>query len=330
MNRISLERYLLGLDEVPRGWPAEALKAQAVAARTYLLWTLDQPPAGASARYGFDICASTECQVFSGADVVAEPDGPAWARAVEGTAGQAVLYGGSPILARYHSTSGGRTFANERGFPGEPSYPYLRAVPSTTETGSSLYRWEVSIPLEHVGVMVRKAGWSKPSFGSLEGVTTPPTAPAFNPDVVFEHRRARVVRSADEFRTLAAKLAPKLWPRLYPSRAPTSSGRLPETLPSERYESETRSGTVVFRGRGWGHGVGLSQWGAYGLAQKGFGYAEILAHYYPGTKLGAADTNQPIDVGLAWGRRLAMVEGNFRVTDGRGRTIGSSVGGAWT
>ena len=68
-NRLGLEKYLLGLNEVPTDWPTEALKAQAVAARTYALWTLAQPPGGSAAIYGFDICASIECQVFSGAAV---------------------------------------------------------------------------------------------------------------------------------------------------------------------------------------------------------------------------------------------------------------------
>jgi SpoIID/LytB domain protein len=329
VNRISLEQYLLGLDEVPRTWPAEALRTQAVAARTYALWTLDHPRGGASARFGFDICASTECQVFSGADVVGAPEGLPWARAVEDTAGRSVFYGGRPILARYHSTSGGRTFSNQRGFPGERSYPYLRSVPSTTETGSSLYRWKVALPLRHVETILRGAGWWKSSFGALVNVATERRPPLFNPDVVFAGTRRKVVHSADDFRTVAAELAPRRWPRLYPSPAQTASGRLPETLPSERYRVETRSGAAVFEGRGWGHGVGLSQWGAHGLALRGATYRDILSHYYPGTKIRSTDTGRPIAVGLAWGRRTVTVEGNFKVIDGHDRTIGGSAGGRW-
>src|SRR5665809_115587 len=103
VNRLALERYLLGLAEVPPDWPAEALKAQAIAARTYALNTLDRPPAGAAATYGFDICASVECQVFTGAEILQQSDGQRWADAVGATAGEAILYEGRPILARYHS-----------------------------------------------------------------------------------------------------------------------------------------------------------------------------------------------------------------------------------
>src|SRR5687768_4829719 len=111
-NRLSLERYLLGLAEVPRSWPGGALKPQAVAARTYALYTLRQPTAGSAADYGFDICASVQCQVFSGADVVESLGGVRWREAVASTQGVAVLYDGEPILARYHSTSGGQTLDN--------------------------------------------------------------------------------------------------------------------------------------------------------------------------------------------------------------------------
>src|SRR5688572_5062695 len=107
INSLSLERYLLGLNEVPTTWPTEALRAQAVAARTYALHTLAQPPGGDAAVYGFDICATVECQVFSGADVLSLPSGESWAQAVRDTEGVAILYDGQPILARYHSTSGG-------------------------------------------------------------------------------------------------------------------------------------------------------------------------------------------------------------------------------
>ncbi|MBA3290978.1 MAG: SpoIID/LytB domain-containing protein, partial [Actinobacteria bacterium] len=105
-NRLPLERYLLGLAEVPVDWPEEALKAQAIAARTYALRTLAQPAAGAAATYDFDICASIECQVFSGAAVLQQTDGQRWANAVRATADEAILHEGEPILARYHSVSG--------------------------------------------------------------------------------------------------------------------------------------------------------------------------------------------------------------------------------
>jgi stage II sporulation protein D len=144
---LALERYLLGLREVPLDWPMEALRAQAVAARTYALWTLATERAGAAEVYGFDICASDQCQVFSGADVIAAPDGDRWRRAVKSTVRRVAVYGGEPILARYHSTSGGRTLTNSEAFPGDPDLPYLRSVPSPHEEESPLFRWTVSFEL---------------------------------------------------------------------------------------------------------------------------------------------------------------------------------------
>jgi len=337
-NRIPLERYLLGLQEVPLGWPREALRAQAVAARTYVLWGLARPPAGAAGVYGFDICASDECQVFSGADVAAQPDGAAWKDAVASTRGVAVLYAGEPILARYHSTSGGRTFDNALVFEDEPAYPYLRSVRSDTEGASPLYRWEVVFRLPDLQRMLERAGWWTRQDGRLKEVSTSRDARLYDPDVVLRGggrttggaRAAAKRYSAGDLRELLGRLAPRLRPALYPSPAPTVSGRLPETLPSERFEVATGDGMVLVRGSGWGHGVGLSQWGAYGLASNGGSYESILEHYYTGTTVGPAPELGEVEVGLDWGRDSYRVEGSFDIVGERGQTVVKGATKVWS
>ncbi len=329
-NRLPLERYLLGLNEVPAEWPVEALRAQAVAARTYALWTLREPPGGAAAVYGFDICASVQCQVFSGAEVVATEDGPRWAQAVEGTAGEAILYGGAPILARYHSTSGGLTLANPQAFPGEPDYPYLRPRSSTTEIASPLYRWVVEFRLGDLQAILGRAGWWNRSLGRLRRVGTIPSRTGLHyPDVIFAGTRGDLTRTAEELREVVRTVAPEMFPARYPSRAPTTSGRLPETFPSNRLQIETRNKTVTVLGRGWGHGVGMSQWGAHGLARAGASYGEVLAHYYSGVTIEDVPDPGPIEVGVDWGRRSVRVAGSFRIEDGRGRTLVRRALGTW-
>lgn len=330
-NRLSLERYLLGLNEVPPGWPEEALRAQAVAARTYALWTLSRPRAGAAATYGFDICASVECQVFSGADVVATPDGRRWAGAVESTAGEAVLYDGAPILARYHSTSGGVTLDNSEAFHGEPDYPYLQGVPSTTEQGSPLYRWTVRFPLGHLEAMLSAGGLWTGAYGALRSAVTVRSSSGFHyPDVVLRGTRKSLRIEAEALRDVARTHGPALYPDVYPSRWLTTSGRLPETLPANRIEIVTKKGVAEVTGRGWGHGTGMSQWGAHGLATQGASYEEILRHYYTGTTVGRVDAPASISVGVAWGRTSVVATGAFDVVDGNGKVAVRDALGSWT
>lgn len=330
-NRLPLERYLLGLQEVPPSWPEEALRAQAVAARTYALWTLSRPRAGAAATYGFDICASVECQVFSGADVVATPDGRRWAAAVAATADEAVLYEGVPILARYHSTSGGATLDNPQAFPGEPDYPYLQGVPSRTEQGSPLYRWTVRFPLDHLQAMLSSGGVWTSSHGRLRRAVSVPSSSGFHyPDVVLTGTKKNLRIDAESLRDIVRTHGPALYPGVYPSRWFTTSGRLPETLPANRIEVVTRERVAVVTGRGWGHGTGMSQWGAHGLAQQGATYREILAHYYTGTTVGEVDAPASISVGVDWGRSSVVATGAFDVVDGRGQVAVRDALGSWT
>ncbi len=330
VNRLPLERYVLGLNEVPPEWPSEALKAQAVAARTYALWNLLKPPVGSAANYGFDICATIECQVFTGARVLSLPDGHRWVQAVRATRGEAVLYRGGPILARYHSASGGRTFDNEDVFYGEPPYPYLKSVSSTTEQASPLYRWEVRFTLADLQAILERAGWWGPSKGRLVSARTIGRHRGLPyPDIRFKGTKGSLVRFGDDFRTIARQLAPAMFPGVYPSAAPTPSGRLPETLPSERFKTVTIGKVVHFFGRGWGHGAGMSQWGAHGMALRGEDYAEILRHYYADTAVGPFPYPGSIDVGLAWARPSVTVTGVFKLVDGRGRTLVDNALGTW-
>ena len=328
VNRLSLERYLWGLGEVPPDWPIEALRAQAVAARTYALWTLDRPPAGVAATYGFDICASVECQVYSGAAVAASPSGVRWVRAVQTTRGLALLSDGRPALARYHSTSGGRTLDNEDVFD-EPPLPYLRSVESPFEEASPLYRWTVVFRLAHLERILEEAGWWGAGRGRLREVEGVASASGRHyPDVVLRGRTT-LRRNAEELREVLREHAPRLFPLRYPSPAATSSGRLPETLPSNRITVSTRGRRAVFAGRGWGHGVGMSQWGAHGMAERGRDHREILAHYYPGTTLERLPARS-VEVGVDWARPSLEVFGAFRIVDAAGAAVVEHAVGTWS
>lgn len=329
-DRLSLERYLLGLNEVPTDWPFEALKAQAVAARTYALHVLAKGRAGEGAVYGFDICASVQCQVYTGADVTAGLTGARWARAVAETRGESVLYDGLPILARYHSTSGGRTLDNPQAFPTEGAYPYLRGVTSTTERGSPLYRWLATFPVKHMRAILERAGWWPGDGGPIRRVRSVASAAGFHyPDVIVSGRELTVRRTAEEWRDVLRDVAPDLYPGRYPGPSTTASGRLPETLPSNRITVWTRRKVVRVLGRGWGHGVGMSQWGAHGLALRGASYTDILNHYYTDVAVGPGPDPGAIEVGLAWQQNALTISGAFRVVDGNGETLVDDALGTW-
>src|SRR5437660_12584643 len=139
VNDLSLDEYVAGIDEVPGRWPMEALKAQAVAARTYALW---EKQSGHWTKFGFDVCATTTCQVYAGADNERGTAGKRWLQAVHETAGQVLLYKGKPALTRFHSSSGGRTLPNEALFTEGP-LPYLPGVDDPGDVVSPLHRWSV-------------------------------------------------------------------------------------------------------------------------------------------------------------------------------------------
>ncbi len=114
VNHLSLEEYVRGIDEVPPSWPAAALQAQAIAARTYAA----HKALAAEPRWrkvGADICATSTCQVYRGLDAEKRAQGHGWLPAVEATAGRALLEGGRPIMASYSSTANGPRAMSQNG-----------------------------------------------------------------------------------------------------------------------------------------------------------------------------------------------------------------------
>ena len=289
VEEVSLDGYLMGIREVPFSWEIEALRAQAVAARTYLAYTLRAGRSSLGRRYGYDICATSACQVYAG---VAGGGGvERWREAVSSTEGEILVYGGRPALAVYSSTSGGRTRANEDVFLDGPR-PYLRAVDSPGEE-SPLVEWSFTLEQEEMDALLEEAGVAR---GAVLWVTTEVTADGDGPwlvEVVSEG--ARTVIGAWELRGKLNRAAAEVIPDVLPARRPGSDRRYPQAFLSPSYTIETRYRFVppdgapprlerFFRvdGRGWGHLVGMSQYGAQAMATRGTGYAAILSHYYTG------------------------------------------------
>ena len=276
INEVAIEDYVAGIAEMPARWPMEALKAQAVAARTYAWWHAER--AGDSRA---DLCATTACQVYRGVGVV-EDDGDRWAEAVAATAGEVLTADGAPLLARYFSTSGGRTFANADVFPSTGEQPGLVGIDDPDDEVSPYHRWTVTFDRELFDELLARGERLSAAVpvddAARQGGVDDPNATI----VITGEDGTSVEVGAGELRDFLSRVAPNVRPDEYPGRADDGLRRLPSTVPTARYGITLDDEQVVLEGRGWGHGVGMGQYGARGRAERGQDYQQILAAYYDG------------------------------------------------
>lgn len=278
VNALDLETYLLGV--VPReigsrpDTEIEAVKAQAVAARTYAVGNM-----GVRSRLGFDFHATVQDQVYGGL-----PDeDPVATRAVRDTRGVIATYEGRPILAYYSSTCGGRTANIEDAWPWRAALPYLRSVSDADERGatycdfSNRYRWSQSWSraqlLEVLGeTLVRQKGapTGVRSIGRVDIVERSPSG-TVSIDLQADGREYRL--RADSLRWV---LRPGTGPAIL------NSARLSDV---DAHMVNGAVDSLHIEGMGWGHAVGMCQIGAIGRARAGHGYDEILKAYYTGIEL---------------------------------------------
>ncbi len=273
VNRLDMETYLLGV--VPREIGRfdldiyEAIKAQAVAARTYAYTYL-----GRRAQQGFDVYATVEDQVYGGASAENETVN----RAVRETSGEILAYNGRPITAYYHSTCAGHTAAIEEVWNNAP-VPYLVAVRDVDPAGqaydrsSSRFSWTVRWTHDQLaGILNRTLADSLRGrrIGRIDDMRVTERTPS------GRVRALRLQTDAGSF-TLGKD-------RIRWLLRPTAE----TTLNSSKFDiALTRGGgrvtEIVATGGGWGHGIGMCQVGAMGRARAGQDYRTILGTYYPGT-----------------------------------------------
>ena len=161
----AFEQYLYGLGEVPASWPTEALKVQAIAARTYALEKVTRLGQNRSV-CNCGVYASTADQAYVGVS----HEVPRWVGAVNATRGQVVTYGGKAIQAYYSSSDGGFTEHNENGFGGS-ALPYLRGVcdPGDYSHGSNPHsNWSVTMNGDQIGSRLRSGGYNVGSVTRIE------------------------------------------------------------------------------------------------------------------------------------------------------------------
>ncbi len=246
VNVVDLEAYLRGVvpAEMMPVWPGEALRAQAIAARTYTLAHLDPDAA-------YDVCATDECQVYRGRGA----EHPATDAAIADTAGLVLTYAGAFANTYYHSDSGG-VIASSAEVWGR-DLPYLQAFQDVVADGPHR-TWTARLSPALVASTLSAVGRDVGVVARMSILATSASGRVVRAE--FVGSGGRTVLEGQTLRTVL-----RGW-----------------GLKSTRF---TMTGDLSVRGEGWGHGVGMSQYGARQLAVQGYGYAQILGFYYPETTL---------------------------------------------
>lgn len=312
VNTIPLESYLYGVvpKEISPDWPSEAVKAQAVAARTYALHSINKHNDD-----GYDVCATTDCQVYGGMD----SEAVGTSKAINDTYGQVLFYQGKLISAFFHSSSGGYTENSENVWGS--SLPYLRGVVDYDQK-SPQYKWEKQYNVGELEALLARAGYNIGKLKSIDLSPLPrPPVSANDRGVSGRVKEIRFVGSNGVVFLTGAKVRSILSLNstlfdvgiLVPAQKTLEfditdsfgdhqTKEVAVNLPTvqrkeflDAKESVHRitgqvNEKVIFSGYGWGHGLGLSQWGAKAMALSAppgdsTYFKQILKHYYQGVDI---------------------------------------------
>ncbi|MGC8869529.1 MAG: SpoIID/LytB domain-containing protein [Brevinematia bacterium] len=244
INVLPLEKYLESVvpSEVPALWPMEVLKAQAISSRTYALRRIIE-----STNREFDVYGNYKSQVYRGLEKIH----PRTTRAVKETKGMVLTYSGEIILAFFHANSGGLIESPE--IITTTSLPYLQPMIDKFSQNTFRSSWETKIPID---VFLESLGINKNSKFTIH-------IPERLPSGSIPYIEINLKQDNSKIRITTHRLR-----EIFPS------------ILSPKFEIELKENKLIFRGYGWGHGVGLSQWGAKEMASQGYNYKEIIRHYY--------------------------------------------------
>lgn len=265
IEEINLDEYLYGVvsAEMPASYEKEALKAQAVVARTYTIYQIQN---NGDKHEGAHICDSSQCcqawltkedRLAKWAENERESNWQKIVGAVNETAGKIITYEGNPINAFFHSNSGGVTESSVNIWGGI-EYPYLKSVETSGEEGYSQYSSEVSFTQEDLLNKIKEK----------------------YPDVQIDFNSEdsiQILEYTDSGRVRTIKCGNI---QIAGTEARTILG-----LKSTNFVVNKQDGKIIFSVTGYGHGVGMSQTGADSLAKSGKGYEEIIKHFYTGVQI---------------------------------------------
>jgi stage II sporulation protein D len=251
INVLPIEDYIKGVlpAEASANWNIEALKSQAVISRTYAIANLSKHSA-----QGFDVCSAIHCQVYSGASVEADSCN----KAVLETQCKILSYDGKFAHTVFHANCGGHTEDPKYIWNWKDTPPYLKGVKCGYCAGAPHAKWGKTLSESFIRKQLSDNNIGKIKSIQIKGKTSAGTAKKLK----ITHSKGEVTLNAYQFRIAV------------------DAGQ----IKSHAFGFiKTDGDKFHFKGRGWGHKVGLCQWGAKGMAEKGKTYKEILAYFYPGT-----------------------------------------------
>ena len=299
INIVKTDDYLASLlgKEMSTTWPIEALKAQAVCARNYAITI-----GGKHASYGFDICTEQHCQVYGGISSEAEST----RRAVRETRGVVVTYEGEIVPLYYFSCDGGYTENSEDVWTA--ALGYLRGKKDIYENPkyATRYNWNVTFTKKQIEDILYKKnknvgelldvvieeksennGVLKLTFIGTEGKTSITKSSVrsyfnlYSNTFTIERHKNETEEEETQNETVTVLTGSGISEIEKPSYVLSSNG-LNEIVYDEDEEEAPEEGydSYTFNGHGWGHLVGMSQWGAYSMAVEGYTYKDILNFYF--------------------------------------------------
>lgn len=313
INYVKLDHYLYGVlpREIPASGGIEALKAQAIVARSYLYGNIDK-----HRKDGYGLCNTTHCQVYGGFD----SEHINTNKAVLETSGKYVDYGGKIISTPFHSNSGGYTENSKYVWGGEVAY--LQATEDPYSLNSINSNWELTINARDLENKLRSSGIIIGSIKNLEVIETTKTGRVTRLKIIGSIGQSEL--SGEKLRSIVGTM--ELKSTLFtikkhsdnissPVYVVDGNSEKPRTINlngahildgSGRYiinrqNIKTINGNnenimlksvfvdkldaITFVGKGFGHGVGMSQYGALEMAKRGYSYEDIIKHYYKGVNI---------------------------------------------
>lgn len=257
INYIELDDYLYGVlyHEVSHRWPMETLKAQAIAARTFALYQARQ-----NKIQPYDVRSDIYSQVYGGRT------SEKWSttRAVNLTAGKILTYNGDIFLSYYHATCAG--YVEDASNLWNVDISPLKGVPCNFCGHSPYYKWKKEIPLNSLESKLRDSGYKVSKIVSVT-VLSKNESGRVDKIEIKDDAGVSVVLTGKDFRQILG----------------------PNELRSTKFDASIKWANLILAGNGWGHGVGMCQWGAFGMAKQRKKAEEILKYYYPGAEITTID-----------------------------------------
>ena len=301
INYLYMDEYLYGVvpREMDKNWPIEALKAQAIVARNFATANMSK-----FSHYGFNLDPTTNSQVYGGY----KWEGPLSNQAVDETSGLTLKHESLIVNAFYHSNSGGYTENSENVF--SSPLPYIKGVYDPFSLGAPNDSWALEYSKSFIENRLKELGYN---IGSLKNFYVSEYTDqnrvykaiflGTNDHVILSKQDIRKAFGYNEVKSTLITVVPDNAMTItdgtgFFEKSPSTlsvlsgdgsttslSGEVVVSNGDQTYKMPSTPTSYVINGKGWGHGLGMSQWGAKNMAEQGFVYEDILTFYYSGTHI---------------------------------------------